>query len=90
MDITIQDNIPIPPSRGRKGKSKYPIADLKPGQSFFVPLTESKMLPENICRYLHNMGHRYGFSVSTRILVENRVRGVRVWRLTNGTKGYSA
>ncbi len=38
MSYTIESNIPVPPS---KRKTKYPFAEMKVGDSFFVPETES-------------------------------------------------
>ena len=37
----IETNIPIPVRvKGNKGHSKYPIYEMKIGDSFFIPITE--------------------------------------------------
>jgi len=38
MTIAIENNIPLPTRATRTGEAKYPIDQLQPGESFFVPI----------------------------------------------------
>lgn len=46
----IEKGVPCPPPRGGKGRrGKYPIADLRPGESFFVPFAEGNYNSVSSC-----------------------------------------
>ena len=69
----IEKNVPIPPRRGRR--SKYPVADLKQGESFLVPSGTFKK-PQSVVSTLYAAAKRIDVKVSVRIMED----GVRVWR----------
>ena len=69
----IEKNVPIPPRRGRR--SKYPVANLKPGESFLVPNGTFKKA-QSVVSTLYAAAKRNGVKVSVRVMDE----GVRVWR----------
>ena len=72
MQITIQRDIPAPGKGGEGRYVKYPFRAMDVGDSFFVPngpinLYNSKAyLPKKFTR---------------RTVVENGVKGIRVWRI---------
>lgn len=72
--IVIEDNIPMPPKS--RGGAALPFTQLKVGQSFFVLKTygaihaQVKKLKDSGCT----------FSFATRVVEEDGVKGVRVWR----------
>lgn len=71
MMIKIDKGIPAPAS-GRH--LKYPFAMMEIGDSFFVPTTTSSNIL--VCAYKHRPKR-----FTTRSVVENGVRGIRVWRI---------
>lgn len=89
--VTIDDSIPIPegPARGG-GKSAFPVAELKVGQSFFVPTTEKRPEPGKSLSTAASVYRRKlkeadenatlpEFTVRT--VTENNVDGARIWRI---------
>jgi hypothetical protein len=71
--IKIDKGIPAPVG-GIGPKRKYPFAEMEVGDSFFVPGISSREISNVAC---HALGKgRY----NTQTLVENGVRGARVWR----------
>ena len=70
--IKIEKDVPIP-LRPRGKPSKYPWADMEPGDSFFVP----GVLPAKISGSVGAARNRHGFRLTMR--AENG--GTRVWRL---------
>lgn len=72
--IVIEDNIPIPP-KGRGGAA-LPFTQLKPGQSFFVIKTGSAIYAQ--LKKLKASG--LAFKFETRLVEEDGVKGVRIWR----------
>lgn len=69
--IEIDKHVPMPGKR-----NKYPWSELQPGDSFFVPGREVKSFGSQV----HASSVRTGHGYTTRTVVENGVRGVRVWR----------
>ena len=69
----IEKNVPIPPRRGRR--SKYPVANLQPGESFLVP-TSAFNKAQSVVSTLYAAAKRHGVRVSVRVTA----MGVRVWR----------
>ena len=65
---TIDKNIPIP-----KRRTKWPFADMEVGDSFFAPGFASDEFSGRTKHYAPKK-----FTVRT--VIENGVRGVRVWR----------
>jgi len=72
-EFKIEKNVPIPARRGRK--SKYPVANLKKGESFLVP-NETFNKTQSVVSTLYAAAKRNGVKVSVRVMPE----GVRVWR----------
>lgn len=74
--ITIEKNVPIPPRREKP--TKYPFADMEPGDSFLVQVDkdnfEKKILSMRMSSRKYSKAH--GGQFTTRI-VEG---GVRCWR----------
>lgn len=73
MTYKIDKGIPMPdPTRNRPTK-RYPIRDMKVGDSFIIP---TKELPKHVGQSVRNSAGYYGRKVSVR-----KVKGgVRVWR----------
>ena len=73
MAYQIDTGIKIPASKYGTGTGKYPWHQLKSGDSFFVPetrLASSKSRPGTPL-----------FKTSSRVRVENGVKGIRVWKV---------
>ena len=71
-EIKIDRNMPIP-AQARRSSLKYPFADLDIGESFFVPGRTGAQLSGFIS---WNRPKKF----ATRTVIENGVKGVRVWR----------
>ena len=55
LGIEIEDDIPVPPGSDRRSvERKYPLAELKVGQSFFLPLDLSSSINSFAC-FIFNM-----------------------------------
>jgi hypothetical protein len=70
----LENGVPMPePTRHRRA-ARYPMRDIKVGQSFLIP---AKELPKHVGQSVRNCAAYYGKKVSVR-----RVKGgVRVWRV---------
>ena len=67
------EDIPVASKRGRKpGESKYPIALLEIGQSFFVPNGNGRSLQSLVWRTGKRLGRKFA--------VETVAEGIRVGR----------
>lgn len=81
----IESNIAMPKrtTRGPAAASVYPFAEMQPGDSFFVPCEETEFkkvrmrLTAAIGRRVKAAGEKY----STRMINEESVNGLRVWRV---------
>jgi hypothetical protein len=78
--ITIEDNVPMPESVRTGGKAKYPWAELKEGQSFFIAGAKVETF-YTLCSTASKK-HKCKF-IARKWDGEGGVKGVRVWR----TKG---
>lgn len=72
--IEIQNNVPVPTLKGRP--KKYPLDTMEVGDSFFVATTTRSALGGPITRCRRSKGYRF----TVRVLEENGVRGLRIWR----------
>lgn len=79
MQFKIDKGVPIPKPYHGKGSAKYPWADMKKGDSFFVPLNGKKNSPVS-GGALNAAGKRHGFKFTQRKVTEGRKKGLRIWR----------
>lgn len=72
-------SIPLPPKRaGRgKGKTKYPLAAMGVGDSFFAPNVKVQSMYQTAHRHGKDMNRKF----TVRQTLEGNVLGVRVWRV---------
>lgn len=93
IDSNVPVSSPVRHSKSmamRAYKHKWPLTKLKVGESFFVPLTELSENVQNgfdypthnVTSVIHNHRKAIGLKATftTREVVENNARGVRVWR----------
>ena len=84
--IEIEDDIPIPPGSDRRSvERKYPLAELKVGQSFFLPLEEGDDL-KRMANRLSQARQSYqkrneGVRFTQRMWEKDGEVGIRVWRI---------
>jgi hypothetical protein len=73
----IEDNVPVP-ANVPNARNKYPLELLKPGQSFFVPLSgeDTNKQSKNLRSSMAVRAKKLGITITT--LVDDT--GVRVWR----------
>lgn len=71
MKYKIDKNVPIPKSRLRK---IWPLADLKPGDSFLIPIGERSYLSQAIAQQKRRTNREF----TTRKISDTEVR---VWRV---------
>lgn len=69
--VRVDQNIPIPPNAASRPE-KYPMSALRTGDSFFFPSRK----PGGF----HSRAKSLGITITTRFVVENGVKGTRVWR----------
>lgn len=79
-EIIIEQNVPIP--QVSTGRSKYPLEDMKPGDSFLVPCTDAKAqaLKASIRGSAQRLTKKYKGGVKFVVLVRPEEKGVRCWR----------
>lgn len=78
----IDDGIPVAPVQKT---SKYPVADLEVGQSFFVPLDgKTSTGIQGALNSAAKPERAKGKSFVTRTITEDGVEGVRIWRVEAG------
>ena len=75
--IEIKSGIPIPPVTRGGVVSKYPLKDLKVGDSFFLPKAKAKRVGTTI----YAIARRLGIKVTVRQHVFEGASGVMTWRL---------
>lgn len=76
--IKIDSSIPVPDKFQVGGRARYPWADMKPKQSFFVPVSKSKSFTAHYSRMIATQ-NKEKYAIERR--TEGGVKGVRVWRL---------
>ena len=71
----IEDDVPLPPIQATRER-KYRFAEMRIGQSFFVPNAKRSSLSNG----MNFWSKKTGFKFTARKLTEDGVAGVRVWR----------
>lgn len=74
----IEPKVPIPPRRrpGGSTRSKYPLDQMRIGDSFLVPKNEYKK-SNYVANVVHIRARKLGIKIATRTTDD----GVRVWRV---------
>ena len=84
--IEIEDDIPVPPGSDRRSvERKYPLSELKVGQSFFLPLEEGddiKRMANRLsqARQTYQKKHE-GVRLTQRMWEKDEQIGIRIWRV---------
>ena len=85
-NFVILDNVPVTKRTGGFGGgrgSSYPVADLRVGQSLFLPVEDPKKQRMRAA-YLANLAKKAGFKFATRTNQELQGQvGVAIWRLAD-------
>lgn len=74
--IEVQSGVPIPAKKGGR-PPRYPWRDLAVGDSFFIPAA----LRPVVASASRNNARRNGGRFRVLTMVENGIKGVRVWRI---------
>ena len=72
-EYKIEKDVPTPPAN----RSKYPWRKMAVGDSFFAPAALQRVIGSNASRVGKKLGRKY----VTRVMTENGIEGVRVWRV---------
>ena len=86
LGIEIEDDIPVPPGSDRRSvERKYPLSELKVGQSFFLPLEEGddiKRMANRLsqARQTYQKKHE-GVRLTQRMWEKDEQIGKRIWRV---------
>lgn len=82
----IEDNIPIPPVKRGPGARvgctfdrRLPLRSMAVGQSLFVPYDAAEY--RKLSNRIAGLATRYPIRFTVRQLVENGIKGTRVWRV---------
>lgn len=75
----IQRNVPLPDSQWR-APTKYPVPDMRVGDSFFVETRDTKH-QLSIRSTINSYQRRYGMKLTCRKVKEKRKIGLRIWRI---------
>jgi len=71
-EFTIEKGIPLGKIRKRQCGSKFPWKEMEIGDSFFSPRKSGLALKE--------YSTTYGIKLTQRAVVENGIKGYRIWR----------
>lgn len=74
-EFKIDKGIPLPPPAKGGRNGKYPWREMEVGDSFFMPGAARSGAPQYLA------GQRTGFRFSSRGVIENGVKGRRIWRI---------
>ena len=86
LGIEIEDDIPVPPGSDRRSvERKYPLSELKVGQSFFLPLEEGDDI-KRMANRLSPASQTYqkkheGVRLNHRMWEKDEQIGIRIWRV---------
>lgn len=77
MSVEVIPGIPVPAKgNGRRGKSKYPFAEMRVGDSFFVAGAKPSSLQSMARRTTRHLGYKF----TTRAAEHLGEVGARCWR----------
>ena len=76
-EMKIDKHIPPPPAFGQK----YPFRHMEPGDSVFFPGENKSDKQHPAYMTVRNYVKRDGWRVAVRSVVENGVKGIRIWRV---------
>lgn len=76
----IEMGVPIPPRKTKRKGSKYPFADLKINESFFIEAADDEPVVKVMRRIVTTIG-RISKTLGVRFTVRSYDNGVRVWRV---------
>ena len=86
LGIEIEDDIPVPPGSDRRSvERKYPLSELKLGQSFFLPLEDGddiKRMANRLsqARQTYQKKHE-GVRLTQRMWEKDEQICIRIWRV---------
>jgi len=78
MQAQIAKNVPIP--KPNPGGAKYPFKHMEIGESVFFRVTRSKEAKLRRAATIYNERTKHEKHFITRVVRENGIRGIRVWR----------
>ena len=76
--MKIDDHVPPPPRKSRR----YPFRDMEPGQSVFFPGENKSDRQHPAYMAAKTLQKRHGLRFTLRSVIEDGVKGVRIWRVT--------
>ena len=75
--MKIDNHIPPPPLR----QQNYPFRDMQPGDSVFFPGENRADKHHPAYMNARNYVRRNGWQITVRSVIENGVKGIRIWRV---------
>lgn len=80
MTFKIESGVPVPP---RTGRTIYPFREMKPGDSFALPLNGGgpavqKLMMRRVISAAQTFTRRYGPHFTVRLVLDEGI--IRVWR----------
>ena len=73
-EFVIDKDVPVP---DKIKKYKYPLREMEIGDSFFIPAR----VPSQMSSYISVSKSATGFEYTSRSVIEDGIKGVRVWRV---------
>jgi hypothetical protein len=84
----IESTVPLPPVRKDGGRAQqYPFAQMKVGESFFVPGADAKRLGKNIGSAAHCWARDHKLPWRFCVRTSKEPAGARCWRLADKSVG---
>ncbi len=76
--MQIDKHIPVPPDATKR---KYPFRDMQPGDSAFFPGENLRHKQHRAYMSARNYVKSKGWKIAVRSVVEDGVKGIRIWRV---------
>ena len=76
--MKIDKHVPVPPGATKR---KYPFGDMAPGDSVFFPGENRADKHHPAYMSARNYVRRNGWQITVRSVIENGVKGIRIWRV---------